>query len=258
MRTNGITEAVVLAAGNGRRMAARSSLPKPLIPVAGEAVLNRVLKPLSDLGIRKVFVVVGYRGDEIQNDLMTNSAPLGIEWVENPHFHLANGISLLAVEDKLKGPFLLLMSDHLLEWSILGDLFDSERAPQMGGILATDSKINRVFDLPDATKVESRSDRVQKIGKHLADFNAVDTGVFLLSQSVFPAMRESSSRGDQSLTGGISVLAKRQSVRTWDIGDRRWIDIDTPEALAEAERLVNAGYFGNGGPSPVPLPTQPA
>ena len=106
-----------------------------------------------------------------------------------------------------------------------------------------DSKIESIFDLPDATKVVSDSQQVRQMGKDLETFDAIDTGIFALTPSVFEAMHESASRGDQSLTGGISVLARTEGVHTWDIGERRWIDIDTPEALQEAERLAALGLF---------------
>ncbi len=242
MMNGRIKEAVVLAAGNGRRMSARSSLPKPLIPVAGRPLLERVVSRLVEVRVEKVFIVVGYRAEEIRGRLSLDSASIEVEWVENPRYHLANGISLLAVEEKVRSPFLLLMSDHLFESSTLETIMEFP-VPERGGILATDSKIDRVFDLPDATKVVSEGDCVRRMGKDLTDFNTIDTGVFALSESVFPAMRESSENGDCSLTGGISKLSCDCSMRTWDIGDRRWIDIDTPEALEEAERLVKAGYF---------------
>lgn len=238
-----IREAVILAAGNGRRMAARSSLPKPLIPVAGRPLLGRVLGRLVEVGVEKAYVVVGYRAEEIRGEVVPETTEIEVEWVENPRYHLPNGISLLAAEDKVKSPFLLLMSDHLFERSTLETLLES-KIPSGGGILATDSKIDSVFDLPDATKVVSEDECVRCMGKDLHEFNTIDTGMFALSESVFPAMRESASRGDASLTGGISMLARECSMRTWDIGPRRWIDIDTPEALMEAERLVKAGHFG--------------
>ncbi len=237
-----IREAVILAAGNGRRMAARSTLPKPLIPVAGRPLLERVVGRLVEVGIEKAFIVVGYRADEIRGGVFLDSPAIEIEWVENPRYQLPNGISLLAAEDRVRTPFLLLMSDHLFERSTLETLLDL-KVPNGGGVLATDSKIESVFDLPDATKVVSEGECVRQMGKDLTEFNTIDTGMFALSEAVFPAMRESASRGDASLTGGISMLASECAMRTWDIGTRRWIDIDTPEALQEAERLVRGGHL---------------
>ncbi len=233
-----IREAVVLAAGNGRRMRSRSLLPKPLIEVEGRSLLQRIVEQLGEAGIDKVFIVVGYLGDEIRNHDF--EADVEIEWVDNPDYHLANGISLLAVEKRVRSPFLLLMSDHLFDKTILEHMLNNG-LPEKGGILAIDGKIQSVFDLPDATKVQSQDERVTRIGKDLTDFDSVDTGVFVLTRSVFPAMWKSVNRGDRSLTGGISELATRQLVKTWDIGPRRWIDIDTPDALSEAERLLRVG-----------------
>ncbi len=242
MNDGRIKEAVVLAAGNGRRLASPSGLPKPLISVAGRSLIRRVLDRLFEAQVERVYVVIGYRAQEIQQQASLNGLGDRVRWVQNEDYHLANGLSLLAVKKRVKSPFLLLMSDHLFESSTLQD-FVSNDAPDQGGVLAVDSKIESVFDLPDATKVVSNSEHIRHMGKDLETFNAIDTGIFALTPSVFEAMHESASRGDHSLTGGISVLARTEGVRTWDIGERRWIDIDTPEALREAERLAALGLF---------------
>ena len=242
MNDGRIKEAVVLAAGNGRRLASPSGLPKPLIPVAGRSLIRRVLDRLFEAHIERVHVVIGYRAEEIQAQGSLNGLRDRVHWVQNEDYHLANGLSLLAVQNRIESPFLLLMSDHLFESSTLRD-FVSIHAPEQGGVLAVDSKIESIFDLPDATKVVSDSQQVRQMGKDLETFDAIDTGIFALTPSVFEAMHESASGGDQSLTGGISVLARTEGVHTWDIGERRWIDIDTPEALQEAERLAALGLF---------------
>lgn len=237
-----IKEAVVLAAGNGRRLASPSGLPKPLIPVAGRSLISRVLDRLFEAKVERVHVVVGYRAEEVQQQACLNGLRDRVHWVQNQEYHLPNGLSLLAVQERVKDPFLLLMSDHLFEGSTLQD-FVRLGAPPSGGVLAVDSKVEDIFDLPDATKVMAAGEQVQHMGKDLQSFNAIDTGIFALTPSVFGAMQESAAQGDQSLTGGISVLARTEGVRTWDIGRRRWIDIDTPAALREAERLVSLGHF---------------
>jgi hypothetical protein len=57
---------------------------------------------------------------------------------------------------------------------------------------------------------------------------------------VFDALEESERAGDASLSGGIRRLAARGLMRAWEIGGGRWLDVDTPEALVEAGRLVRA------------------
>ena len=58
-----IDEAVVLAAGRGRRMGALTeTLPKPLIPVAGRPMLHHILAGMAAAGVRRAHVVVGYQG----------------------------------------------------------------------------------------------------------------------------------------------------------------------------------------------------
>ncbi len=240
MHNGRIRQAVILAAGNGARLAAASPLPKPLVPVAGRALLDHILDRLREMKVSKAYIVVGYRSGEIRDHLRNSSSGLEIELVHNPEYLLPNGISLLSVQGKIRDPFLLLMSDHLFERSTLKDLLE-QQIPAQGGILATDSKIQQVFDLDDATKVESVANRIRSMGKDLTDFNAIDTGMFALTPSVFPALQRSTGNGDASLTGGIRSLAQSAIMQTWDIGDRGWIDIDTPQALDEAERLCKKG-----------------
>ena len=59
--------AIVLAAGQGKRM--RSPLPKPLVPVAGEAIIHRLLRSIERAGVSRVAVVVGHGADEMREAL---------------------------------------------------------------------------------------------------------------------------------------------------------------------------------------------
>ena len=67
--------------------------------------------------------------------------------------------------------------------------------------------------------------------------------MFLCSDAIFAAMRASASGGGQSLSDGVAMLGRTGRVRTWDIGAAAWIDVDTPGARDEAERMVRAGCF---------------
>src|SRR5262252_7475679 len=112
-----VKECLILAAGNGSRIAALSgSAPKPLVSLYGASLLEHILLSAHAAGIERFVIVVGYRADAIRRWLAER--PLGdisIIVVENPDYHKANGVSALAARDELKNPFLLLMADHIFE-----------------------------------------------------------------------------------------------------------------------------------------------
>ena len=132
----------------------------------------------------------------------------------------------------MSGDFLLTMSDHLFEASILDDL---ARLPSRDGVtLAVDYRIEAVFDLDDATKVQVEDGRIVAIDKRLTTYNAVDCGLFRCSPRVFDALAEAQAGGRMSLSDGMQGLGRRGLFHAMDIGTRWWQDVDTPEMAQEA------------------------
>jgi len=58
--------AIIPAAGVGSRLRPHThTIPKPLLSVGGKPILAHILDEIVGLGIRKIVLVVGYRGDQI-------------------------------------------------------------------------------------------------------------------------------------------------------------------------------------------------
>jgi N-acetyl-alpha-D-muramate 1-phosphate uridylyltransferase len=75
-RQNRPTTAFVLAAGLGQRMRPLTdTLPKPLVPLAGRALIDHVLDRLAEAGITKAVVNVHYLADKIENHVKARTAP---------------------------------------------------------------------------------------------------------------------------------------------------------------------------------------
>jgi choline kinase len=238
-----VREAVVLAAGNGLRLAAQPHAPKPLLRVGDRPLLGHVLDCLETSGIHRVHVVVGYGADAIRGDRDLVPPGVDVRWLHNPRYNEPNGLSLLCAHGSVTGPFLLLMADHLLDPRTIARLiYDRGETPRHA--IAVDLKTDLVFDLNDATLVRQEDGLVRHIAKRLPDANAVDTGLFLLTPEVFDAVDASVGRGDASLTGAIAVLADRRAIDTWDVGRARWIDVDTQDAAVHAEQLLRSGLVG--------------
>lgn len=229
--------AVILAAGLGSRLApqgGQEEFSKPLMNVRGQSLLERTVECCRKAGIERTIVVTGFRGDVVGAEVARISRG-DLETVHNPDWKRANGLSLYACRSVLDEPFALMMSDHLFDPTILADLV--AKAPPEGSVtLAVDHRIDQVFDLDDATKVVVEGGRIVKIGKQLEVYNAVDCGLFHCTPAIFGALGEAGAArgGDCSLSQGMQVLGKAGRFHAFDIGDRWWQDVDTPEMLAHA------------------------
>ena len=230
-----ITDAVVLMAGTGSRLRASGEiLPKPLVPIFGRPLISYIVPALQMVGVRNLHAVVGANGDGLiakLRDLIP--APMRLNPISNPDWQKQNGLSVLCAEGKVREPFLLTMGDHLFDASILECIVEQADRARLN--LAVDHKIETIFDLDDAMKVQTSGDRVVAIGKNLTDYNAIDTGVFLCPNELFGSLRRVRRDGDCSLADGVRLMARDGKVRAIDIGDAWWQDVDTPEMYAHAE-----------------------
>ena len=237
-----VNQCLILAAGNGTRIRSVSAgLPKPLVDFHGKPILEHVIRRAHRAGIDRFVIVVGYRSDLIRSWFDGRSLGVSVTWVENPDYHKSNGISALKARNEIHENFLLLMADHIFEPETARALLKQPLAPGEV-ILAVDPNIDRIFDLDDATKVRRDRDRIVDIGKEIAHYDALDTGMFLCSPALFDKLESATKDGNCSLSDGMRQLAGERRLRALEIGEAQWQDVDTPEALAHAEGVFG-GYF---------------
>jgi len=225
-------------AGSGSRLrGSDETFLKPLVPLLGRPLISYTIDALVRVGIRKINAVVGFESERL-SAAVTRLMPAGIEIcvIKNLKWQKENGISLLAVKDYVTAPFLLTMSDHLFEDAIVDVLIESADLGQLN--LAIDKKLDSIFDLDDAMKVQTRGDRVAAIGKNLGTYDAIDTGVFVCPLEIFDYLERAKQNGNCSLADGVRLMATEGKVRTIDIGDAWWQDVDTAEMLQRAERQM--------------------
>ena len=234
-----IRQAVILAAGFGSRLAGAKDELKPLVRVAGLSLIKRNLLMLKHGGIEEAVIVLGHRGDEVENTLKDDPDLEGIDirFVNNPDYDKQNGLSVLAAKPVADRRFFLLMADHVFDRGIL-NVVSSNAMPSKGALLCIDRKISSIYDMDDATKVQTTNNRLVEIGKELESFDAIDTGLFCCTHDLFDALDQSKVNGDCALSDGIRSLARRGSMRVLDIGEHFWQDVDTPGSKKHAENLL--------------------
>jgi choline kinase len=235
-----ISEAVVLMAGEGSRLrGSDKTFLKPFVPVLGHPLISYTLDALARAGIKTVNFVVGYQsGRMIAGVKQLIPTGLSASFIENRDWQKQNGISLLAAVNDLTSPFLLTMSDHLFDQSIVDLLLRNAVLDQLN--LALDRKLDSIFDVDDAMKVQTQGDRILKIGKDLTAYDGIDAGLFVCPLDIFDHLERVKREGDCSLADGVRSMASEDKARAVDIGDAWWQDIDTIAMLACAERQLRS------------------
>ena len=227
-------------AGSGSRLRKHGfGSAKPLVPICGRPLISYTFDALVHGGIRIVYAVVGFESDMLMARVQPFvPASLDLHFIINDDWEKQNGISVLVAANQVDSPFLLTMGDHLFDVSML-DLLVRDAVPDQLN-LAVDRKLDAIFDPNDATKVQTKGDRIVAIGKELQHYDAVDTGLFVCAPIIFEYLERAKCSGDCSLSDGVRLMAVEHKARAIDIGDAWWQDVDTPEMLAQAEKLLQA------------------
>lgn len=236
-----IHQAVILAAGNGSRLrSSHKEGPKPLRKLCGLSLIKRSILTAKMAGVSDFIIVVGFQGKKIISELSKDTGlGVNLQFVENREWEKSNGVSLLRAQDKVKGDFLIMMADHVVQ---KGAIKKIRRAPLQNEqlVLGVDGDLEGIFDVDDATKVQVGSDgEIEKIGKTLPQYNFYDTGLFACSQKIFETLAKIyHQNGDVSLSDAVQELAGRGLAGTYDLTGFFWQDVDTPEAYRHAEKKL--------------------
>ncbi len=248
MNTRVPEQVVILAAGQGLRLRlGDNDFLKPLYPLRGRPLIGWVMSAFLSKGVNVFHLVVGFEKERlIQGVRAVAPESAKLRFIDNPHWKLSNGVSLLQARGKVEGRFFLSMADHLFDPHMI-EILAASATEQDKLYLAVDRKIGQVFDLEDATKVRLDGASIKDIGKNLESYDAIDTGLFVCPEGIFDSLAEAAGlqAGDCSLSDGVRRLASSGRAMTVDIGECLWQDVDTPAMLKHAERLVDTlGFSG--------------
>lgn len=108
-----IDNAVILAAGFSSRFAPLSlHTPKALLKVKGEILIERQIRQLQEAGIRDIYVVTGYLGQQF--DYLRERA--GVSLIENKEYQVRNNhSSVWAARDVLANTYICSSDNYFTE-----------------------------------------------------------------------------------------------------------------------------------------------
>jgi MurNAc alpha-1-phosphate uridylyltransferase len=227
---------MVLAAGFGTRMQPLTDTrPKPLIEVAGKALLDHTLDRLADAGVETAVINVHYLAEQIERHVASRAKPRIVISDERGSILGTGGGVLKALPYLGVAPFFHLNSDSIWIEGVTPNLprlaaaFDPARMDALLLLAPTAGSIG----------YDGRGDFMMAPDGGLTAREERDVAPFVFAGAAIltPAMFRNAPHGEFSLT----ILFDRAAAAGRLHGlrlDGQWMHVGTPDAIADAETAI--------------------
>ena len=235
-----ITQAIVLAAGQGTRMLhLTKNKSKHLINVFHKPFLSYLLENLLKAGYKNLVIVAGYRIDLFR------------KFLEEYHFQarLLNQYEILGDKQKEYGTlcplkcvkgiaqknFLVVYGDNLYSVRDLKAFNIADDYDYVAGFESNHPERYGVLHLEDGFLKEIIEKPKKFVGR------LINTGLYKFTQDIFRVIPEvkPSPRGEYELTDAVNILAKTKRVKVKKLKDY-WIDFGRPGDILKFSRFLRA------------------
>ncbi|MEM3615373.1 MAG: sugar phosphate nucleotidyltransferase, partial [Candidatus Methanomethylicia archaeon] len=246
-------KAVILAAGKGTRLDPLTKYrPKHLLPIAGKPLIENIISALKSIGIKDVYIIVGYRDQEIRNLIGDGGKyNLRVTYVTQRE-QLGTAHAIKMVKEYLKNEeFLVIYGDVTVEDKILLQAIEKHResgaTTTIVSIEVEDPWNYGVMELGEGDILKNiieKPERGREPSRH------INAGIYVMrGEEVFEAVEETplSKRGEYEITDTFKILLRKgEKVAVCVTKGRWWRDIGRPWDLLEAnEEYMNRGeYYG--------------
>jgi glucose-1-phosphate thymidylyltransferase len=172
-------QAVILAAGEGQRLKPFTvTRPKAMISIADKPILQFIIESLALNGIRDIILVVGYRKEQVFDYLGSGEQfGVNIAYVTQAQ-QLGTAHALMQVKDIVKGDFLVLPGDNLIEAPTIADF--AEIAPAAVLVKRVNDPVRYGVVNIERGKIKGIVEKPKEAGSNL-----VNTGIYAFKKDVF-------------------------------------------------------------------------
>jgi len=228
-------KAVVIAAGEGTRMRPLTDgRPKPMLPVGGVPMVERVLDACAPY-VDGYVLVVGYEADVIREHVGIEHAGHPVEYVEQDE-QLGTAHAIGRAGESVDEPFVAMNGDVVVDEGLVASLAAAARDGESAvATMHVDDPGNYgVVDVDDGYLtgvVEKPADPPSTLAS--LGLYAFDPGVF-----EFVEATELSERGEYEITETIErMLAAGHAFRVVE-HDGHWLDVGRPWELLDAQEVL--------------------
>jgi NDP-sugar pyrophosphorylase family protein len=240
-----VRTAALIAAGHGERLrGAGLATPKPLVPIAGIPLIERVLRSVAQAGIHEVACILNAEteSDAVEDHCRRVLPELQLHIVRQTTASSMESVFALAPQLH-GGRFLLLTVDAVFGPAVLPLLLQSvTRFPDADGVLGVHDYIDD--EKPLRLRVDTDG-HITAIGPKAGDSGLITAGLYVFAPRIFAEIDAARAAGCGALRGFLAHLCER-GYRLHAARLPKTVDVDRPEDIAVAEAFVRGGFAESG------------
>jgi bifunctional UDP-N-acetylglucosamine pyrophosphorylase/glucosamine-1-phosphate N-acetyltransferase len=238
-------KAVILAAGVGTRLKPiTSSIPKPMIPLAGRPLLEHNIIGLKEAGVNEILLIVGYK-KKIIKDYFKKGDKLGvsIEYITQEEYRGTAHATGYGKDFVKNEPFLMMYGDILVDqvtFKKIIQLYKETNADGLISLLEVENPQN--YGIISLDRQNYVKEIVEKPSSDQDVGNLANAGIYILPQTIFKAIEKTklSKRGEYELTDSLEILIHHLNNRIigYAMKETYWNDIGLPWQLLDANEYL--------------------
>lgn len=246
-------QAIILAAGMGRRLGdLTKENTKCMVPVNGVRLIDRLLGQLSGLSLKRVIIVVGYKGQELKDYIGHRyDDQLKIVYAENPIYDKTNNIySLSLVKQQLQEDDTLLIESDLIFSDSLFQMIIADPYPNLALVAKYESWMDGTMVRLDADNnivnfVPKKAFKYEDIDSYYKTVNIYKFSRDFSQQKYVPFLEAychalgNNEYYEQVLR--VITLLDNAELKALPIGNEKWYEIDDIQDLDIAETIFAEG-----------------
>ena len=229
-------QTLILAAGRGTRLAPLTdTIPKVMAEVAGQPLIERIVRQSVSVGLTDLIIVVGYKQETIRNHLGDGSAyGAKITYVEQTELG-GTGHAVSTAAPHLIGDFMFLFGDSLVEAGMIARTRDVLTPGAVGVARVAEPSRYGIVELDNAGCVASIIEKPVEPPTNLAVM-----AMYKMPFALIDALRGvgKSVRGEIELPDAVRTLIER-GVKFSAVDITGVMDIANLDDLATANRISN-------------------
>lgn len=236
-------KAVVLVGGEGTRLRPLTlTTPKPLLPVAGVPLIERVVRNLAAHGVDEVVLSIGYKPDAFRAAFPSGEcAGVAMRYVvEDDPLDTGGAIAYAVDKAELTDRFVAVNVDVLTELDVGGLIAFHERSGALASISLTPVEDPSRFGVVAIDDLGRVTTFVEKPAPAEAPTNLINAGTYVLEPEAFAGV----PRGRRvSIEREIFPALVERGALFALASDAYWIDVGTPETYVQANVDIAGGAF---------------